>query len=337
MANLQSSDTRWDDIRIFLAIHRHHTLAAAAGKLAIDTSTVSRRLAALEADLGHPLFERTRTGLQPTAAAGRVLAAAEAMEAAHARMTREASEVETTAEGIVRISTAPGLSSVFVAPMLVRLRKLYPRISIELDAAVAARDLTRHEADLAIRSVRSQGAELVTTKLVTASWVAAAAKPSPRSSARSPRGARRRGSPGTAISRASRPPAGSPHTWSRARSRYAPAISPRSSTPPRAGSAWSSRRCLISSERTSSRYGSHLGSRRPPRRGRQMTCGSWVTVRCARCHVSLRCGRSSSTSFVATDRSPGQGCVCDWASQRNGSLAETVGHLEAWIVANLEA
>ncbi|MBL0216937.1 MAG: LysR family transcriptional regulator [Myxococcales bacterium] len=177
MANLQSSDTRWDDIRIFLAIHRHHTLAAAAGKLAIDTSTVSRRLAALEADLGHPLFERTRTGLQPTAAAGRVLAAAEAMEAAHARMTREASEVETTAEGIVRISTAPGLSSVFVAPMLVRLRKLYPRISIELDAAVAARDLTRHEADLAIRSVRSQGAELVTTKLVTASWVAAAAKP----------------------------------------------------------------------------------------------------------------------------------------------------------------
>ncbi len=176
MANLQSSETRWDDIRIFLAIHRHHTLAAAAGKLALDTSTVSRRLAALETDLGHPLFERTRTGLVPTMAAGRVLAAAEAMEAAHARMTREASDVETSAEGIVRISTAPGISSVFVAPMLVRLRKLYPGISIELDAAVAARDLTRHEADLALRSVRSHGAELVTTKLLTAGWVVAAAK-----------------------------------------------------------------------------------------------------------------------------------------------------------------
>ncbi|MBL0221000.1 MAG: LysR family transcriptional regulator [Myxococcales bacterium] len=223
MANLQSSDTRWDDIRIFLAIHRHHTLAA-AGKLAIDTSTVSRRLAALEADLGHPLFERTRTGLQPTAAAGRVLAAAEAMEAAHARMTREASEVETTAEGIVRISTAPGLSSVFVAPMLVRLRKLYPRISIELDAAVAARDLTRHEADLAIRSVRSQGAE-----------------PSPRSSPRragSPRAAKPVAAKLGTLTAWSAAPwitwdrdlAASGHrwvadTWSRARSRYAPAIS----------------------------------------------------------------------------------------------------------------
>ena len=175
MADLQ--DTRWDDIRIFLAVHRHHTLAAAAGKLAIDTSTVSRRLAALEADLGHPLFDRTRTGLTPTAAAQRVVAAAEAMEAAHARMTREASDIETTAEGIVRISTAPGLSSVFVAPRLIKLRKLHPAISIELDASVAPRDLTRHEADIALRSVRSQGAELVTTKILTAGWVAAAAKP----------------------------------------------------------------------------------------------------------------------------------------------------------------
>ena len=174
MADLQ--DTRWDDIRIFLAIHRHHTLAAAAGKLAIDTSTVSRRLAALESDLGHPLFDRTRTGLTPTAAAQRVLAAAEAMEAAHARMTREASDVETTAEGIVRVSTAPGLSGLFVAPRLVRLRKLHPGISIELDVSVAARDLTRHEADIALCSVRSQGADLVTTKILTAAWVAATSK-----------------------------------------------------------------------------------------------------------------------------------------------------------------
>jgi DNA-binding transcriptional LysR family regulator len=173
MANLQ--DVRWDDIRIFLAIHRRHTLAAAATRLGLDTSTVSRRLAALEEDLGERLFERTREGLQPARAAERVLAAAEAMEAAHARLARDASDVEHLAEGVVRISTAPGLSSTFIAPALPRLRKKYPRISIELDAHIAPRDLTRHEADLALRSVRSQGAELVTTKLVTAPWVAAAA------------------------------------------------------------------------------------------------------------------------------------------------------------------
>ena len=69
MANLQ--DVRWDDIRIFLAIHRRHTLAAAATRLGLDTSTVSRRLAALEEDLGERLFERTREGLQPARAAER--------------------------------------------------------------------------------------------------------------------------------------------------------------------------------------------------------------------------------------------------------------------------
>lgn len=170
MAKTQAS---WDDVRIFLAVHRNRTLAAAAVRLGVDTSTVSRRLATFEADLGDRLFERTREGLVPARAAERVLAAAEAMEAAHARLTREASDVERLPEGIVRISTAPGVSSVFIAPALVRLRKKYPRLAIELDASVQPRDLMRHEADLAVRSVRSSGAELVTVKLATARWIAA--------------------------------------------------------------------------------------------------------------------------------------------------------------------
>jgi DNA-binding transcriptional LysR family regulator len=174
-ASAAASAVRWDDVRIFLAIRRHRTLAAAAARLELDTSTVSRRLAALEEALGVPLFERTREGLLPARAAEQVLAAAEAMEAAHARLTRDASEVEAAAEGIVRVSTAPGMSSVFVAPLLAKLRRRYPKISIELDAAVRPRDLTRHEADLALRSVRSQGADLVTRRLLSARWVAAAA------------------------------------------------------------------------------------------------------------------------------------------------------------------
>lgn len=171
IANLQG----WQDIPVFLAVYRHKTLAAAAQKLGLDTSTASRRIAALEEALDAKLFERTREGLAPTRAAEQVLAAAEAMEAAHARMTRAASEVEAAAEGIVRVSTAPGVSSVFVAPALARLRAKHPKLSIELDASVAPRDLTRHEADLALRSVKLTGADLVATKLATSSWVVAAA------------------------------------------------------------------------------------------------------------------------------------------------------------------
>ena len=171
LANLQS----WEDVPVFLAIYRHGTLAAAGARLGLDASTVSRRIAALEGALGVRLFERTREGFAPTRAAEQVLVAAEAMEAAYARLTRDASEVEAVAEGIVRVSAAPGLAAVFVAPALARLRAAHPRIAIELDASVAPRDLTRREADLALRSVKLTGAELIATKLATSPWLAACA------------------------------------------------------------------------------------------------------------------------------------------------------------------
>jgi len=173
-AKLQDQDRgRWDDIRIFLATHRNKSFGAAGIRLGIDTSTVSRRVASFEETLGVRLFERTREGLLPTRAAERVLAAAEAMEAAHARLTRDASDLDALAEGIVRVSVAPGMADVFVAPALGRLRAKYPKIAIELDASTTPRDLTRREADLALRSLKPQGADLVTLKIATARWVPA--------------------------------------------------------------------------------------------------------------------------------------------------------------------
>lgn len=170
---MQGLETRWDDIPIFLAAYRNKSLGAAATRLGLDTSTVSRRLVALEEALGLRLFERTREGLLHTRAAERLLAAAEAMEAAHARLTRDISDVEADAEGIVRVSVAPGMADDFIAPLLVRLRRKHPKIVLELDASTQARDLTRHEADLALRSVQPRGAELVTTKLGSGRWIPA--------------------------------------------------------------------------------------------------------------------------------------------------------------------
>jgi DNA-binding transcriptional LysR family regulator len=175
-ANTQDlSDARWDDVRLFLAVQRHGSLGAAGARLDLDTSTVSRRLAALEEALGVRLFERTRAGIVPTRAAEMVLPAAEAMEAAHGRFTRDASGLESGPEGVVRLSAAPGMADAFVAPALVRLRARCPRIRVELDASVRPLDLTRHEADLALRSVRPQGAELVMTKLGGGAWIVVAA------------------------------------------------------------------------------------------------------------------------------------------------------------------
>jgi DNA-binding transcriptional LysR family regulator len=87
-------------------------------------------------------------------------------------MTRDASALDAGAEGVVRLSIPPGLVDLFVVPSLPTLRARYPRITLEIDASVRVVDLTRHAADIALRSIRPTGADLVVTKLNSAAWVA---------------------------------------------------------------------------------------------------------------------------------------------------------------------
>lgn len=165
---------RWDDVRVFLTAYRLLSLGMAASRLGVDTSTVSRRIAAFERQLGVRLFERSREGLERTLAAEQLFEAAEAMEAAHARLSRDASDVEAAAEGTVRLSLDPGTAEFFVVPALPRLRTKHPRIDLELDASPLPRDLRRREADLALRSTTIAGADLVATKLAVETWTAMA-------------------------------------------------------------------------------------------------------------------------------------------------------------------
>jgi DNA-binding transcriptional LysR family regulator len=158
-------------VRLFLALYRERTLAEAGTNVGLDASTLSRRLVALEQALGARLFDRTRDGLLPTEAAEVLLPAAEEMAAAHNRFSRNASAFERQTEGTVRLSVPPGLAEAFVAPALVRLRARYPRIQIELDATVRFVDLTRREADLAIRTRRPQAGDLVSVKIGERRWV----------------------------------------------------------------------------------------------------------------------------------------------------------------------
>ncbi|WP_437574889.1 LysR family transcriptional regulator [Sorangium sp. So ce887] len=166
---------RWDDVRVFLEAYRLLSLGMAASRLGVDTSTVSRRLAALERRLGVRLFARSREGLLRTVAAEQLFEAAEAMEAAHARLSRDASSVEANAEGTVRLTLDPGLAEFFVAPALARFRAKHPRIDLELDASPIPRDLRRREADLALRSSKLAGSDLVTTKISVETWMAVGA------------------------------------------------------------------------------------------------------------------------------------------------------------------
>ena len=156
----------WDQVRLFLALMRARTLAGAGKRIELDASNVSRQLVRLEATLGTTLFDRTRDGLVPTIAAENLLTHAEEVELGVARFAAASAQVETAVEGVVRVTAPPGVADTFVAPLLKELRVRHPKLVIELDASVSYADLTRREADLALRTVRPQSSDLWVTQVV---------------------------------------------------------------------------------------------------------------------------------------------------------------------------
>lgn len=158
---------RWDDAKILLALEREGSLSGAARRLAVDATTVGRRLAALEDALGQRLFERTPDGAVATALAEELVAHAESMEQAAHAMAGSVAGFERGVEGTIRLSVPPGLSDILIAPRLIDLRARHPRLDVELDARIGYVNLARREADLALRGIRPERGDLVSVRLTT--------------------------------------------------------------------------------------------------------------------------------------------------------------------------
>lgn len=152
----------WEDVRFFLAAARAGSFSSAARALASDPSTVSRRVAALEAALGQRLFERGPRALSTTAFGAALTEPAEAAERAMRSLADAASASERRVQGRVRVALTEGLAQHVVVPfVLPALLAAHPELSIELITSDDAVDLARHEADLALRFFRTPKGPLV--------------------------------------------------------------------------------------------------------------------------------------------------------------------------------
>jgi len=127
----------WGNLRFFLELSRTGSLSRAAQRLGVDRNTVARRVAALEEELGLPLFA----------------------------IARHADARDPALSGTVRLTTATHLAAFLLAPALPRLRERHPGLVLEIAADQRTFDLTRREADLALRFGRPRDAGLVTRKL----------------------------------------------------------------------------------------------------------------------------------------------------------------------------
>jgi DNA-binding transcriptional LysR family regulator len=156
---------QWDDLRVFLAVQRTRSHAAAARTLKVAPTTIGRRLAALEAATGARLFTRGPDGLLPTPAALALTESAERVEAEVLEVERELSGTDKRATGTIRITSGDGFATHVLAPALPAFLAEHPGLAVEIRADVRVLDLVRGEADVALRLFRPREKSLVGRRL----------------------------------------------------------------------------------------------------------------------------------------------------------------------------
>jgi DNA-binding transcriptional LysR family regulator len=177
----------WDEVRLFLATAQEGSFSAAARLTGLGQATLSRRVAALEKQVGHALFERTRDGVALTEAARRLLPWAEAMGASMREAGASVAGLEAKPEGRVRLTCSPGMGFFFAPVLARRLALSHPKIVLEVLAEVRVRDLAAHEADVALRTSLPPTGPLLSKKLLEVPLGLYAAKTLVRRLAKKPR------------------------------------------------------------------------------------------------------------------------------------------------------
>lgn len=170
--------TNWDDLRVFLTLAREGTLSTAAKALGVSHPTVSRRVQALERQIGARLFERLPDRFVPTSAGEELLADTEAMEKAALSIHRRSAGLSDTVSGVVRLSSGEAMS-VLIARHLKWLRERLDHIEFEVVESHMLANLSRREADLLIREQVPELADIVARKIGRAAYAVYAARDFP--------------------------------------------------------------------------------------------------------------------------------------------------------------
>jgi DNA-binding transcriptional LysR family regulator len=143
----------WDDVRHFLALARSGSVRAAGSQLGVSHSTVARRVEALELRLGARLFDRHRDGYLLTDAGREMVAGAERVEREMAALERGLAGQDARLGGPVRVTCTDSFIAKILLRVLVPLCEAHPGIELELDADAKNLDLSKREADVALRAL----------------------------------------------------------------------------------------------------------------------------------------------------------------------------------------
>jgi DNA-binding transcriptional LysR family regulator len=144
-------DLDWDDLRYFLAVARAGSLSGAAKRLGVNHSTILRRLSGLQAQLDVRLFERFQTGYSMTAAGEELHARLEPLAGEIEALERQLGGLNAALSGTIRITTTDSMVHGLLGPSLAQFRRAHPGIQVQLSVNNTFMNLTRREADVAVR------------------------------------------------------------------------------------------------------------------------------------------------------------------------------------------
>lgn len=162
----------WGDLRHFLAVARSGSTLAAAKLLAVNQTTVARRVAALEESLGEKLFERTAGGYRLTSTGSAMTPYAERVEAEIEAFGRMVAQRSRKLSGVIRFTTNDVLADALLNPWLGDFNRRFPVVQLETIITDQRLDLSRGEADIALRAGMSPvtGDGLMIRKLCRGKW-----------------------------------------------------------------------------------------------------------------------------------------------------------------------
>jgi DNA-binding transcriptional LysR family regulator len=159
--NWQTISFDWNQVRAFLATAEEGSLSAAARALKSTQPTLSRQISALEEALQVTLFIRTARGLILSETGNQLLEHVQMMGDAANHISLIASKQSQQVSGLVCVTATDLLSATILPRICMELRKLAPNIEIKIIADNSLRDLTRREADIAIRHIRPSQPDLI--------------------------------------------------------------------------------------------------------------------------------------------------------------------------------
>ena len=164
----------WNDLKYFVAVARHGSTIAAAKALGQSQSTVQRRLVELEQRLGRPLVVRSTAGYRLTDFGQELLAYAGRVEAAVHELEQHVSDSNRDQGGLIRV-TCPEPIVQRMMPLMKQFEGRHPRLRVEFVMSDRYLDLTKGDADVALRSGDTED-ELVGRKIADSVWAVYASR-----------------------------------------------------------------------------------------------------------------------------------------------------------------